>query len=283
MSSQPAGRRHRRWPGSSDPLPRVLEVVAGQRPRRQTTSGRRLSFQVTVIASPLCAGRRRRRWRWSGSRSAASCGRVLEVVVSVSRRVPDERGDVGFGDLTEVVRVELGGFLPVADDDRAAGRAGRGRVGRAEQVDRRRRGGGRRAAAVTVGRRCRGCRGRRCRRGRRGGAGTAAGCDRWPRPANEPTSRFRINCSSEVAYAPDIAPAGPRSGPLCSDRARIAHRTRTRFRRANTRPSWLRGARQRVPQRRAGATSATSVGPQGPGASPRFESRVRRRLSGAPP
>ena len=77
------------------------------------------SVQVTVIASPPSPGTLTPPLAVVGI-VLGEVRRVLVVVGQDDERRPGGRGDVGLGDLARVERVELVGFLPVADDDLAA-------------------------------------------------------------------------------------------------------------------------------------------------------------------
>ena len=167
-----ARRDHADVVGVEHPLPGVLEVVAGQvlavGPLEVVAQVPGDRHRVPAVTRDLDAAVVERR------DLLGEVGRVLVVVGERRERGPRGRHDVPLRDLGEVVRVELGRLLPVADDGLAAVRAARGVVGRIEQVDLARRRA--RRPAPRGGRRRRDA-GRRRRAGARGRGAAAAADD----------------------------------------------------------------------------------------------------------
>ena len=110
----------------------VLEVVAGERlavrPLEAVAERPGHGHGVAAVTGRLDAAVADRR------DVRGEIRRVLVVVREDDERRPHGGRDVGLGLVAEVVRVELVGFLPVADDQRAAVRAVRRGVRRAEEV-----------------------------------------------------------------------------------------------------------------------------------------------------
>ena len=140
--------------GVHDPLPGVLEVVARERlavrPLQAVAQGPCDRHRIATVAGGLdpavVDGRDLRR----------EVGCVLVVLGEHDERGPGRGGDVGLGLLAQVERVELVGFLPVADDEGPAVRAVVRLVRSVEQVL----AAGRNAGRRGLGRR-RGCAARR--------------------------------------------------------------------------------------------------------------------------
>ena len=114
-----------------DPLPRVPEVVAGEGlavgPLEAVAKGPRDGHRVAVLAGDHDAT------IVGGRDLVARSGGVLVVIGEDEQWSPTPPRYVGLGDLARVERVELVGFLPVADDDGAAVRAFGRRVGGPEE------------------------------------------------------------------------------------------------------------------------------------------------------
>ena len=178
------------------------------RPSRELPGdGHRVAVVARDLDAAVVARRDRRR----------EVGRVLVVLVRITRVGPRGRGDVRLGDLGQVERVELRRLLPVADDGGAAvGAAGRG-MPRVEQVD----GVSATGRAGRLGRAARqapGSRGGgRAGRGRRGG-GRAARGDRATRPRRARAAGWLPGFASsllQVIAAGRRAPArASRGGPV---------------------------------------------------------------------